>query len=511
MNNYMNLIWGGAAIGVITSCWSHIKAIFWKVCQMFIQQVEIHDEHCAEAIISYLVKRYRRSRLYDKTYGTNYEHIKEGDSTRYGLVAYEKFGKRAIIFWNYIFPFFFNGPEKKQTTTNNTSYGYGSNSNNTQEVHAYITFVRGTLNIDKIIAEASNERNSLVWNVNEEDKGRQKRFFIKHIPDIEKDKTTTTSSSSEFWFRKCQYRLLNYQADQLGKATPEGKSSLEQLIFPERVKTLIKEIQLWRKNRDWYQKRGIPWKRGWMLYGPPGTGKTALARAFAEDLDMPIFVYDLADITNHELMRSWLAMQQQVPCIALIEDIDNVFHGRENVSFGRRGGLMSLLRRKDKKDDNGSAPKTNDHEGPDMAGGGMLNFDVFLNCLDGVDRSDGIFTIITTNDITKVDEALGRPRLLPDGTVEFISTRPGRIDKAIELGYMEITDKRLMAHRILGEYPDVLANMLDFVEKYPDLKETPAQFQERCAQLALARFWEECEAKEAAKIREDSVLLRSVA
>jgi hypothetical protein len=33
--------------------------------------------------------------------------------------------------------------------------------------------------------------------------------------------------------------------------------------------------------------------------------------------------------------------------------------------------------------------------------------------------------------------------------------------------------------------------MLDFVDQYPDLQETPAQFQERCAQIALRCFWKD--------------------
>jgi hypothetical protein len=111
--------------------------------------------------------------------------------------------------------------------------------------------------------------------------------------------------------------------------------------------------------------------------------------------------------------------------------------------------------------------------------------------LDGVERVDGIFTIVTTNDISKVDPALGQPRQLPDGTVEFISTRPGRIDKAVELTYMEPSDKKRMAVRILGDYPQQYREMLEFVDKYPNLQETPAQFQERCGQIALACFWED--------------------
>ena len=120
-----------------------------------------------------------------------------------------------------------------------------------------------------------------------------------------------------------------------------------------------------------------------------------------------------------------------------------------------------------------------------------LTFDCLLNCLDGVERSDGVFTIITTNDISKVDHALGQPRKLPDGAVEFISTRPGRIDKAVELSYMEAADKKRMAQRILADYPDHYADMLEFIDRYPDLDETPAQFQERCGQIALACFWKE--------------------
>jgi hypothetical protein len=84
---------------------------------------------------------------------------------------------------------------------------------------------------------------------------------------------------------------------------------------------------------------------------------------------------------------------------------------------------------------------------------------------------------------------LGQPRMLPDGTVEFISTRPGRIDKAVELTYMEPCDKKLMARKILGEYEGAYLDMLDFIDRFPDLQETPAQFQERCAQIALACFW----------------------
>jgi SpoVK/Ycf46/Vps4 family AAA+-type ATPase len=341
--------------------------------------------------------------------------------------------------------------------------------------------------VEGILKAACAARNTAAWNIDHTNRNKIRRFFIRHIPALATAKTNSGANGAAglAWYQQSHFRLLQHSIDQLGKRVTASKSPLEDLIFPQRVKELIREILLWRASKEWYQERGIPWKRGWLCYGPPGTGKTALARAFAEELDMPIFVYNLAEITNHELMKAWTEMQANVPCIALIEDIDNVFHGRENVS---RKGLSTLLlpRKKKSKNNNGE-----DDEGEEGRGLSMLSFDVLLNCLDGVERSDGVFTIITTNDIHKVDPALGQPRTLPDGTVEFISTRPGRIDKAVELTYMEPDDKKLMARRILGLYEEGYLEMLDFIERFPDLQETPAQFQERCAQIALRSFWKE--------------------
>lgn len=67
------------------------------------------------------------------------------------------------------------------------------------------------------------------------------------------------------------------------------------------------------------------------IYLPPGTGKTAIARAIAEDLDMPLFVYALGQLLNEELEKSWAEIQAHIPCIALFEDFDNVFEGRQNI------------------------------------------------------------------------------------------------------------------------------------------------------------------------------------
>jgi hypothetical protein len=488
---FASLDWSGmnslglAAVGAATvaSMWGKVKDVCWRFISLVIQRIEIPTSSAHDALTAFLIAKYKRSRNYDRMYGAQWEFQRDG---RYGLIPYEVFGNRTLILWNRLVPFIFTNQQEKKTT------GKNENSNATK-VYSTLTFIRGTLNVEKMLKEACSVRNEISWANEEASEEAKSRFVIHHVPKRhDRDSDDDSSSNGLAWYQQGHYRLLAHAAEDLGKRPTNNGKALDNLIFPQRIKDLIKEIELWRKSREWYRDKGIPWKRGWMLYGPPGTGKTALARAFAEDLNMPIYVYNLAEMGNHELMKAWSEMQMNVPCIALIEDIDNVFHGRENVA--RKNSMFGMM--------TGPSKRDND-DGDKDRGRGMfappLTFDCLLNCLDGVERSDGIFTVVTTNDTTKVDPALGLPRKLPDGTVEFISTRPGRIDKAVELGYMENADKKRMVRRILGAYEKESFEMMDFVDKFPELEETPAQFQERCSQIALKCFWKEKHGYEAAK------------
>jgi len=112
-----------------------------------------------------------------------------------------------------------------------------------------------------------------------------------------------------------------------------------------------------------------------------------------------------------------------------------------------------------------------------MAGlGCSLNFDTFLNCLDGVERSEGVFTILTTNHLNLVDEAL--------------LNRPGRIDKVIEMGCLTLINKMKMANHILSDIPAAKKIMIDYINLNPDEHLTPAQLQEKCTSLALTYLYD---------------------
>src|SRR5262245_5462613 len=110
------LIAGGTLVGLLASCWAYVKTFCWKIVNLFVQQVEVPTEPCHDALVAYLIANYKRSRVYDRMYGAWWEYRRDG---RYGLVAYESFGQRAIIFWNGWVPFLFANQVERRSTANN--------------------------------------------------------------------------------------------------------------------------------------------------------------------------------------------------------------------------------------------------------------------------------------------------------------------------------------------------------------------------------------------------------
>lgn len=234
---------------------------------------------------------------------------------------------------------------------------------------------------------------------------------------------------------------VGWEPADLGLDT-EG-AQIDQLSLSPDLLDVIRDVRFWNGHRDWYQERGIPWKRGYLLHGAPGTGKSSLVRAIAEDLDMPVHVFDLAGMSNGEFTRSWEATRNWSPRVVLIEDIDTVFRGRECIN-----------------EDTG------------------LTFDVLLNTIDGIEREDGLLLFVTTNHVEHVDPALGTP----DGAGR--SSRPGRIDRTVEVTGLDHAGRVKLAARILK---DQAAAERMAAESAGD---TAAQLQERAMQEARRQLWD---------------------
>lgn len=177
--------------------------------------------------------------------------------------------------------------------------------------------------------------------------------------------------------------------------------SFDQVILPAGVKeSLISDLDLFITREQWYKKKAIPYKRGYLFYGTPGNGKTSLAIAMADYLNKSIYSVTVSEITDDGNMRS-VFKGVKANAILLFEDVDTMFAKRK-------------LRDK-------------------------ISFSTFLNCLDGVFYKHGLIVIMTTNHVEKLDPALIRSGRI-DFKAEIINPRFEQVKSYIELFYERSLD-----------------------------------------------------------------------
>jgi hypothetical protein len=202
------------------------------------------------------------------------------------------------------------------------------------------------------------------------------------------------------------------------------------------------EFQRWLDSENWHKSRKIMWKRSICLKGAPGTGKTSFVRYLGKKYGVPILSFDLATFNNVEFSQKWAnQINGASPCIILIEDIDAVFDGRENVC--NKNSMEQ-----------------------------MLTFDCLLNCIDGVEDNDGMFLVITTNHYEKLDPAL---------------TRAGRVDRTFEIGMMEESARRELANKIIDHMND--AEIESQVVESEGM--TAAEAYRKFVEVALNAYWKQ--------------------
>ncbi len=445
MNNW--LLWGGTiagVMGILTGAWGKIKAVLTKLRSQFIETAELGSDNVSTIALSYLADEFWYSRAYVKKYAEFWAFIHT--EKRNQNVLYEHLGGRPIVFWKGWKPMLYT--PKIQTSGATTA--------------ASLMCVRKMFNISDILKQSFD-----VYQERRREGAGTVRFKVVAVPGGSYSKDMY--AAQDFAILSA-YRPINFErSDLLFKRN--GHRAIDELVLNEGTSAIYKEIERWKNSRDFYERHHIPWKHGILFYGKPGTGKTAIIRAVASDLDMPIFNFRLAEMDNAQFVEEWNKLHESAPCIALMEDFDNVFNGRDNITS--QNPLDMFKSSIDVKPETGDVKKTTKV---------LLSFGTILNCLDGIDKSEGVLTLITTNDISKIDEAIGIPRA---GTT--ISTRPGRINRAIELGYLSPEGKEQLARRILHENKNVCREVLSGIPQRGD--ETPAQFQFYCTQLALQAFW----------------------
>jgi len=307
-------------------------------------------------------------------------------------------------------------------------------------------------NSNKFIAKAVAEFNS---KHESNCRNGDQRFLItmfhgknKHAPQITMDEEKRSDhriSGSRRLMKETKMgraKIVQYNTDEVFLDDLFDKTPFEWYAFPDYVMETVNNIRRWYKNRPWYKQKHIPWRHGILLYGTTGSGKSLLLKCIAQDLDIPLFVFDLSSMNNEEFVNFWSEASSNTPCMILFEDFDAVFDGRKNIS---------------------------------TEGDEKITFDCLLNCISGVQTCDGILLGITTNHIEKIDSALGVKK-----DNEVISSRPGRIDDVLELRDMDDECRTIMTQRILELSGQELN---DFVIQTQSM--TAAQFIDLCNRTAL--------------------------
>ncbi|WWC63636.1 uncharacterized protein I303_106241 [Kwoniella dejecticola CBS 10117] len=104
--------------------------------------------------------------------------------------------------------------------------------------------------------------------------------------------------------------------------------SWDSIFLPQALKDkVLSDTRNFLDNRSFYRKRGLPWRRGWLLFGLPGTGKTSLITALASHFNLGIYIVNLGakGIDDDYLLK--LVTSIPPKSILLFEDIDCAFQG----------------------------------------------------------------------------------------------------------------------------------------------------------------------------------------
>lgn len=163
-----------------------------------------------------------------------------------------------------------------------------------------------------------------------------------------------------------------------------AKRSVDSVHLPFNIKERLLEDAknfLSPETRRWYEERGIPYRRGYLLHGVPGSGKSSLCHVLASETDRPIYVLNLSAASMDD--ETFNERMGEIPggALVLIEDVDAAFVDREASIESQTKGKK----------------------------GGGISFSTLLNALDGIGAVEGRLLCLTTNHIDKLDPALIRP------------------------------------------------------------------------------------------------------
>jgi hypothetical protein len=242
------------------------------------------------------------------------------------------------------------------------------------------------------------------------------RYVIINCPTIEAKravirKLESTLKEPEFAEKQPSF----FQASSWGEFKSNRGVPLRKLesviLKPGQIETIVEDIQRFLKAEERYGELGIPYHRGILLHGQPGTGKTSIAAAIANHLKLDVYYVSLSSVKDNAALESLLNGVRQ-RSVLLLEEVDTCVAATDN---GR-----------DKEPQAG------------------ITMDVLLQKLDGMSTPHGLITIMTTNRLHVLDEAL---------------IRPGRADLKVEITAVDTAQLHGICKHFLGYIPEGLPEL----------------------------------------------------
>jgi SpoVK/Ycf46/Vps4 family AAA+-type ATPase len=219
--------------------------------------------------------------------------------------------------------------------------------------------------------------------------------------------------------------------------------------------SLIKRIDFFVNNEEWYNKRGIPYQLTLVFEGSPGCGKTSTMKGIATYTDRHIVDVDLTNIKSitelEDIFYGNYINGKYIPTnkrIFLIDEIDKFFEAlslkeekeknmaaaaTENSNSNINPNNIVIVSKDGLSGDDGNKFKKTVSSTASTASNGLTRGQI-LSIMDGILESRGRFIICTANDTSKIDDTFKRPGRM-DEIVHFSKCDALMINQLVDLFY----------------------------------------------------------------------------
>ncbi|GLJ34215.1 hypothetical protein SUGI_0687640 [Cryptomeria japonica] len=181
--------------------------------------------------------------------------------------------------------------------------------------------------------------------------------------------------------------------------------------------SILRDLDRFKRGKEFYRRIGRSWKRGYLLHGPPGSGKSSLIAAIANHMRYDVYDLELTQVIDNIALRALLT-QTKEESVIIIEDIDCSLNLADRASNPPPGDRQ-------------------EEEGSSVTLSGLLNFTDGLWSCCGEER----IIVFTTNHKEMLD-----PALLRSGRMDmhiFLSSCTFDAFKTLAFNYLQVEDHPL--------------------------------------------------------------------